>query len=340
MREFQLGCQWRGVLHTKPVSVEDQFRMIRDANVFDYLDRLPPPELLDEYLRCSAKYNVPLKTGTWYYQLGRDDALLDLNMRNAARVGSPLHNIQIFANHADGHFLSDDEVVECYLRTWALGEKLGVEPSFELHVNMWNEDFRRVKPVVEKVRAHGVRFNFTMDYSHCVFKIDNPEEQNISGIREDVEAGRIVLDPFEPGNLCDQWLELGIVKYVQFRPAAPNGPKNLWAKDDKGDFGRGIQYPFLKPRAGEWHSPWHAWKLEPSKRFLTNVLSYHLTHKDSSLEFVTTEMIDLLDYGENAKYSLFENNVACARWIWSEWARLQVIQAQQKPLRLSENYGS
>ena len=323
MSEFQLGCQWRGVLHTQPVGIEDQFRMIRDAGVFDYLDRLPPPDLLDEYCRYSEKYGVPLRTGTWYYQLGRDDALLDLNMRNAGRAGLTFHNIQIFANHADGHLLSDDEVVACYLRTWELGEKVGVQPTLELHVNMWNEDFRRVRPVAEKVRAHGVPFNFTMDYSHCVFKMDNLEEQDISGIREDVQAGRVILDPFEKGNLCETWLDMGIVVYAQFRPVAPNGPKNLWVKDENGNFGRGIQYPFVKPGPGEWHSPWQAWKLEPSKRFLTNVLTYHLTRADSPLKFVTTEMIDLFDYGENAKYSLFENNVACAHWIRAEWARLR-----------------
>jgi hypothetical protein len=48
-RDFLLGCHWRGVLHNKPVPVEEQFKMIRDAGVFDYLDRLPPPELMDEY---------------------------------------------------------------------------------------------------------------------------------------------------------------------------------------------------------------------------------------------------------------------------------------------------
>ena len=62
------------------------------------------------------------------------------------------------------------------------------------------------------------------------FKIDNPEEQDISGIREDVEAGRVILDPFEAGNLCDEWLELGIVRWLQVRAAVPNGPKNIWSK--------------------------------------------------------------------------------------------------------------
>ena len=62
------------------------------------------------------------------------------------------------------------------------------------------------------------------------FKIDNPEEQDISGIREDVEAGRVILDPFEAGNLCDEWLELGIVRWLQVLAEVPTGPKNIWSK--------------------------------------------------------------------------------------------------------------
>jgi hypothetical protein len=87
-----------------------------------------------------------------------------------------------------------------------------------------------------------------MDYSHCIFKIENSKEQDISGIREDVESGKIVLDPFESGNLCDEWLNMNMVVFTQFRPVAPNGPPNVWAKDENGQPGRGIQYPFVKPR--------------------------------------------------------------------------------------------
>ena len=36
-----------------------------------------------------------------------------------------------------------------------LGEKLGVEPCFEVHINMWSEDFRRIVPVARMVEAKG-----------------------------------------------------------------------------------------------------------------------------------------------------------------------------------------
>ena len=157
----------------------------------------------------------------------------------------------------------------CYLRCYDEGMQLGVEPSFELHVNMWSEDFRRVTPLAQAVQNKGVPFNYTLDYSHVNFKINNPEEQDISGIREDVELGQLILDPFEPGNLCDEWLELGIVRWLQVRSAAPNGPKNIWSRAEPGKavagmpelaegeepvIGRGIMYPFIKPKPGEWYS--------------------------------------------------------------------------------------
>ena len=333
-KEFMLGCHWRGVLKHDHIPVETQFQMIRDSGVFDYLDRLPLPDVLDEYIRCSEKYGVPMRTGTWQYTLGRDEALLEQSMRNAARAGLTFHNIMIFTHAADGHVVTDDEIVDCYLRTWELGDKIGVQPTFELHVNMWSEDFRRVRPVAQKVRDRGVPFNFTLDYSHCVFKIENPGEQDISHIREDVEAGRIVLDPFEAGNLCDEWLAMNITVFTQFRPVAPNGPRNIWAKNEAGETGRGIQYPFVKPRSGEWHSPWHAYKLEASKEALRKALRYHLTHEQSRLQFVSTEMINMFDYGENAGYNHFEQNLACGQWIKATWEQMKAMHSAGIPLNV------
>lgn len=331
-KDFLLGCSWRGVQHYADVPVKTQFEMIRDAGVFDYLDRLPLPENIEDYLRYSQEFGIPIHTCTYQYTLGQDEPLLKQNMHNAARAGVKLHNIMIFAKAADGHVLTDDEIVDSYLRTWEIGEPIGVQPSYEVHVNMWSEDFPRVRVVAELVRRAGIPFNFTMDYSHCIFKIDNPAELDISGIREDVEEGRIVLDPFESGSLCDEWLKMNIVPFVQFRPVAPNGPRNLWDRDAAGIPGRGIQYPFMKPRPGEWHSPWQAWKGELSKEFLRKVFRYHLTHAESPLRFVTTEMINLPDYGGNAKYSLFEHNVACAKWIRATWSQMKAMHAAGIPL--------
>ena len=215
--------------------------------------------------------------------------------------------------------------------------KLGVEPAFELHVKMWSEDFRRVTPVALAVQDRGIPFNFTLDYSHVNFKIENPEKQDISGIRYDVETGRLILDPFEAGNLCDEWLELGIVRWLQVRSAVPNGPKNIWSVAEPGQpvagmpmieeggepaVGRGIMYPFTKPGPGEWHSPWHAYKLEPTKEVVRKALRYHKADPEKRLNYITTEIINLPDYGHNAIFSLIDQNAAAAQFVRDTWAEI------------------
>ena len=309
-------------MHTEEPSIDEQFRLVKESGVFDYFDRLPRPDQLNEYARCSAKYDLPIHTVTWYYLLGRDEPLIEQNLDIGKEVGADVHNIMIFARHADGYVLGDDAIVDIYLRCYDAAARRGMQPSFELHVNMWNEDFRRVSNVANAVRSRGIPFNFTLDYSHVIFKIENPAEQDISGIRHDVASGRLVLDPFEPGNLCEQWLSLGIVLWAQLRPAAPNGPRNIWAKDESGNVGRGIQYPFFRPKPGEWHSEWNAYKVEPSKEAIRKILNHHLREPQSRLRYVTTEMINLPDYGMGAKYSLIEHNIACARWIRDTWEEL------------------
>ena len=328
-QRYKLGCNGRGAMHTVELPVEEQFRLVKESGVFDYFDRLPPPDQVREYVRCSTKFDLPIHTITWFYQLGRDERLFEQNLDIGKEVGADVHNVMIFTRHNDGHVLDDAEITEIYLRVYDLAKARGITPSFELHVNMWNEDFRRVERVVDAVHARGVPFHFTLDYSHVIFKIENPKEQDISGIREDVEIGKLVLDPFEDGNLCDRWLRMGIVLWAQLRPAAPNGPPNVWARDENGNIGRGIQYPFTRPRPGEWHSDWFAYKVEPSKEAMRKILAYHLKNPASPLRYITTEMINLPDYGMNVKYSLIEQNIACARWIRATWDELSIAHERE-----------
>jgi hypothetical protein len=316
----------------KEATIDEQFRMVKESGVFDYFDRLPLRSQLDEYLSAMAKYQLPVHTGSWFYRLGRDDALLADNLVLCKEVGAACHNIMTFTQHADGHVLTDDEIVRHYLETYEAAMKLGVEPSFELHVNMWTENFRRVTPIAQRIEAQGIPFHLTMDYSHVIFKMGNPYEQDIAGVREAVEAGHMVLDPFEAGNLCDEWLDLGIVRWTQLRTVGPNQPLNLWCPNDPGappgdtlaygPYARGIQYPITRPAPGEWHSPWHAYMVEPSKEAIRKVLRHHAANPASRLKFITTEMINLPDYGLGAKYNLFEQNVACARFIRQAWAEV------------------
>jgi hypothetical protein len=341
---IEIGCNGRGVQDSslrQPIaltepSIEDQFRLVKRTGVFDFFDRLPLASQLPEFLRCIDKYELPVDTTSWFYELGTDDALVAKNLALTAEVGAATHNMMVYAHAADGHEVTNDEVVDCYLRAYDDAMKFGVEPSFEIHINMWSEDPRRITPVAMAVERRGVPFNFTLDYSHVIFKIGNDEELDISRIKADVASGRLVLDPFEKGNLVDEWLELGIVRWLQVRSVAPNGPRNVWAPFDPaqpiaalpkrpskpvmpGDAGRGVLYPFTKPAEGEWHSPWHAHLLEPCKEVVRKVLAYHASHAGSRLRHITTEMITLPDYALNARFSLIGQNAAIAAFVRQAW---------------------
>lgn len=342
-----IGCNGRGAHASsleRPVSlaeppIEEQFRLVRESGAFDCFDRLPMPGQVDTYLRCIERFGLPVHTASWFYALGRDEALLSEKLRLAAEVGARTHNIMLHWHDATGRPIGNDEVADFYLRAYDEGMARGVEPAFELHVNMWSEDPRRVAPVAEAVRRRGVPFHFTLDYSHGIFKIGNAQELAICGLTEDVASGRAVLDPFQPGNFVDQWLEMGIVRWLQVRSVAPNGPRNAWSLGDsgeavaavpehsifpyaKGEPGRGILYPFTEPAPGEWHSPWDAGALACTREVVRKVLAYHHTHEDSPLRWITTEMINLPDYAHNARFSLIGQNAAIARFVREQWAAL------------------
>lgn len=336
--EISLGCNGRGAqavprkpragepLFGKLMSntVDEQFRLVKEAGVFDHFDRMPQPGQEEEYVRASQKYALPIRTGLWSYIAGKDEARLEKNLRLCKETGAQCHDIMLYTKHASGRAVSDDEVVAFYLLAHELGQKIGIEIGFEVHIYMWSEDFRRINPVAEKVRARGVPFNFVLDHSHILLKVDNPEEQDVSGIRADVQAGRLVIDPYEEGNVLDDWIAQNMITWLQVRPVSPNGPKNLGEVKEGGHWGRACQYPFKKPRPGEWFHPWHAYRVEPYKEVVRRVLRHHLNNpKQSRLRWITTDMIDMADYGGGVDYSLIEQNIAIAQWIRATWAELK-----------------
>ncbi len=320
-RELPIGCAGNGVLHTDQhqPDVDTRFRMVKEAGVFDYYDKSPPMGEVDVYLRASAKYGVPIRATGYFYTLGRDEPLLEWNLRVAAQCGSLVHNVQVLTRHLDGHPLSDQEVADFYLWAYDLGCKLAVDPCFEVHINMWSEHLGRVERVARLVEARGVPFLMTLDHSHVIFKIDNPKEQEVQGMRAEIEAGRLVLEPGRPGNVTSRWIEAGWVRHAHARAAVPANPVNVWARHPDGSFGRGVQYPFVEPAPGTWHSPFEPARLEPWKAVVRELMAWHAAHPESRLGQVSTEFIPPPDYGGGARYSIFENNVACARWLRDSW---------------------
>jgi hypothetical protein len=320
--ELLFGIQTNGIKHTHADPMPDidtRFRMVKEAGVFDYVDKTPAPEEIDEFIAAREKYDLPVRGGGWFYTLGRDESLLESNLALAARLGSSVHNVQVLVRHADGHVVSDEEVVAFYCQAHEWGERHGVTPCFEVHVNMWSEDFRRVEVVGRKVEQLGLPFAMTLDHSHVIFKMDNPAEQEVLDIRPAVESGALVLDPFLPGNVCKTWIDAGWVRHCHARAAIPNNPKNTLATDDQGKPGRGIQYPFKRPQPGQYHAPWDENALEPWKEVIRELLSHHARDANATLGQISTEFIPNLDYGEGCRYSLFEQAVSCVQWMRESW---------------------
>jgi len=81
---------------------------------------------------------------------------------------------------------------------------------------------------------------------------------------------------------------------------------------------------YTKPLAGEWHSAWHAYKLEPTKEVVRKVLRHHKSDSFKRLKFITTEMINLPDYAHNAKFSLIGQNAAIAQFVRDAWAEIDL----------------
>lgn len=323
--ELLFGIQTNGIRHAHADGMPDidtRFRMVKEAGVHDYVDKTPDPHEIEEFEAASEKYGLPVRAGGWFYTLGRDEALFEQNILTGKRLGSLVHNTQILLNHAEGRSVTDDEVVKAYLNFSEIGAKHGVTPCFEVHVNMWSEDFRRVARVGRAVEARGADFNMTLDHSHVIFKIDNPEEQEIGDIRSDVESGKLILDPFKPGNVCDEWIDAGWIRHCHARAAIPNNPKNIDTVKEDGRPGRGIQYPFRQPKPGTYHTEWREELLEPWKETVRSLLRHHAADPKGTLGQISTEFIPGPDYGEGCKYSLFEQSVACVEWMRETWTEI------------------
>ncbi len=312
LSEVALGCTYNVVQLDVPVTPLQRFEIVRDAGVFDYINWLPKADQLAACVAAAEKTGIPMTTGNVILTLGRDDALQVESMHNAARAGTKLVNVMLQTRHADGHELTDEEIVGCYLTMAEAGDAVGVVVAFEIHVDCWTESYQRVIPVIEAVRARGVRFHLTVDYSHCIFKMGNDAELAKSGVRTEE------LDPSRVDSFLAQWLALDVVDFAQFRPVAPNNPRNVWGRNPDGSLPRGIFYPFVEPKPGEWHAPWSAHALDTCKDAFRTVFRYHRDHASSPLRYAITEIIPQPDYAMGAKFSIIEQNAACARWIRTE----------------------
>lgn len=322
--DLLIGCAAGGATHqdTNIPDITTKVRMVKEAGVFDYIDRTPPDEEFADLLKASERVDLPVLAGGWFYMLGRDESLFEVNIRKARLLGSKVHNVQVLTHHADGHVVTNQEVADFYLRANDIGAHNGVAPCFEVHVNMWSEHLGRVEQVAALVMQRGVPFRLTLDHSHVIFKIDNPKEQLVQNMKADIDAGQLILDPSRPGNVAKRWIDANFVHHAHARCAVPANPVNTWARHPNGSFGRGIQYPFVRPRPGEYvEDAWDEDRIAPWKRVVHDLLAHHATRDDSPIRQISCEHIPAVDYGAGHKYSIFEQNVACAQWIRAQWVK-------------------
>ena len=87
--------------------------------------------------------------------------------------------------------------------------------------------------------------------------------------------------------------------------------------------GRGIQYPFIEPKPGEYHSDWDEKNLDYWKEVVRNLMRFASTSEKSQLQQISTEFITPPDYGAGNKYSIFEHSVACAKWLRKTWEEIK-----------------
>ena len=208
--------------------------------------------------RRARRTALPIRAGGFYYTRGRDEPLLEWHLRIAKELGSSR------AEHPD-------QAARCRRQAGDRRRRRRELPSGRRARRQARRNHPASKStstcgrsisaaclaVGELVEKRGVKFNITLDHSHVIFKIDNPREQEVQNMRADVEAGKRRARPVQARKRVDaSGSTRNYVSHAHARPSAPANPVNIWAKHPDGSFGRGVQYPFLKPAPGEWHAEW------------------------------------------------------------------------------------
>lgn len=320
-----IGINLDGVLVHDGLPTPDassRFAWVRDAGVFDYIEKnIDPAEDFAPYFDWVAEYGVPIGVFGGIFCAGRDEARMHWGLRTGGQLGARLFNMQLFARHADGTALTDRQVADWFLDAMAHGTAAGCLPSMEVHVDMWNEQFHRVEAVAELLARSHVPLRLTLDHSHLVFKIDNPEELALSGLAGAPGGGRSRLAPGQPDTFYQHWLAQGWVVHAHTRSVAPGVPGNAAMQRADGRPGRAIQYPWVEPEPGTFHRPWQAAELETWTTAVQDLLAWMHIHPEKAPRQISCEFIPFPDYGGGGRYDIGQNNVACARWLRQAWQK-------------------
>lgn len=316
---FAVGVNIDGVLHHDgllALTVDQRFDMVAASQAFQYVEVNPDPGAdFAPFLRASERTGVPIGVMGGIFCVDADTLATYARLNSTAGVlGCRVFNCQVFARDAHGVPLTLDALGDFYLRMLDIGTRNGCRPALEVHVDMWTEQYPRIAELGEWLARRDAPLRLTLDHSHLLFKLGDPEELALSGVAP--EAAHALLHPDSPASLYAQWLEQGWVVHAHARSVRLPGGGNPWMRRGDGRPGRGIQYPFARPEPGAFHGRWDEAELGPWKKAVTQLLRWKKTHPDSLLDQVSCEFIPFPDYGGGARYSIFEQNVACATWLW------------------------
>jgi len=299
-----------------------RFAWVRHSRAFDYIEKnIDPGEDFAPYFDLVERYGVPIKVFGGIFCAGRDEARMRWGLATGGRLGARIFNCQLYSRGNDGQPVSDQGVADFFIDAMNHGTPVHCLPSLEVHVDMWSEAFHRVERVANLLARSNVKLRITLDHSHLVFKLGHPKELAISGIGNDAE-GHALLDPRSPNSFDKLWLREGWVAHAHTRSVAPAGPLNTRTRRDNGQPGRAIQYPMVEAAAGSFGAKWKGDAVEPWKLAVRHLLAWKAAHPECPLERVSCEFIPFTDYGGRARYSIWENNLACAAWLREEWAAL------------------
>ena len=306
-----------------------RFAWVRHCGAFDYIEKnIDPGEDFAPYFDWVEHYGVPIGVFGGIFCAGQDEARMRWGLATGGKLGARLFNMQLYARHANGRPLSDQQVADFYLDALEHGEPVGCLPTLEVHVDMWSEDFRRVERVAGLLARSNVKLRLTLDHSHLIFKIGHAEELALSQMSDVADGGRALLAPGQPDTLYSMWLREGWVAHAHARSVAPGVPHNAAMNRRRGLAGRAIQYPLIAPPPDSFHADWHKEALAPWKQAVSDLLAWMRANPESAPQQISCEFIPFADYGGGGRYSIWHNNLACAAWLRQTWTQGACAQAE------------
>jgi hypothetical protein len=326
-RPLPVGINIDGVLIHDGIArpkAETRFAWIRHSGAFDYIEKnIDPGEDFAPYFGWVERYGVPIRVFGGIFCAGQDEARMRWGLRTGGQLGARVFNMQLYARHGAGRPITDRQVADWFLDAMEHGTASGCLPSMEVHVDMWNERFRRVEAVANLLAQSNVTLRLTLDHSHLVFKIGHADELARSGLQDEPEGARALLAPGHATTLYEHWLREGWVAHAHTRSVAPGVAHNAAMNRARALPGRAIQYPLVAPPEGSFHAGWQADRLADWKQAVRELLGWMQRSPDTTPAQISCEFIPFADYGGGSRYSIWANNLACAAWLREEWAALQ-----------------